>query len=160
MFTKAGLLELHAETHERLDLLLQHIDAVPDELTRKVIPGFGHQTIWRQLVHILTCEEGWVHDLQYKSFTGWGEQECPTMASLLAAKKRIREQTRRYLNELTDAQLNATLVKRPADWGGELRSPAFIILHIITHAFHHKGQLVAMLRSVGHPAPDTDLQQV
>lgn len=42
----------------------------------------------------------------------------------------------------------------------QLRSPAFILLHVITHAFHHKGQVVAMLRILGYPAPDTDLQQV
>jgi len=34
------------------------------------------------------------------------------------------------------------------------------VLHVITHAFHHKGQIVAMLRILGYPAPDTDLQQV
>jgi uncharacterized damage-inducible protein DinB len=51
------------------------------------------------------------------------------------------------------------LTTRPVDWGGELRSPAFIVLHVITHAFHHKGQIVAMLRILGYPAPDTDLQQ-
>jgi uncharacterized damage-inducible protein DinB len=43
------------------------------------------------------------------------------------------------------------------DWGGELRSPGFILLHVITHAFHHKGQIVTMLRIVGYPAPDIDL---
>jgi uncharacterized damage-inducible protein DinB len=43
---------------------------------------------------------------------------------------------------------------------GELRSPAFIVLHVKTHTFHHKGQIVAMLRILGYPAPDTDLQQV
>jgi uncharacterized damage-inducible protein DinB len=35
-----------------------------------------------------------------------------------------------------------------------------ILLHVITHAFHHKGQIVAMLRILGYPAPDTDLQHV
>jgi uncharacterized damage-inducible protein DinB len=34
-----------------------------------------------------------------------------------------------------------------------------ILLHVITHTFHHKGQVVAMLRVLGHPAPDTDLQR-
>ena len=43
---------------------------------------------------------------------------------------------------------------------GELRSPVFIVLHVKTHTFHHKGQIVAMLRILGYPAPDTDLQQV
>jgi uncharacterized damage-inducible protein DinB len=42
---------------------------------------------------------------------------------------------------------------------GELKSPAFILLHVVTHTFHHKGQVVAMLRTLGYPAPDTDLQR-
>jgi uncharacterized damage-inducible protein DinB len=79
---------------------------------------------------------------------------------LLAAKDRIREATRAYVSDLMEEQLNTTLSQRPVDWGGELRSPGFILLHVITHAFHHKGQIVAMLRIFGYPAPDTDLQQV
>jgi uncharacterized damage-inducible protein DinB len=160
MFSKAGIIELHAVTHERLDLLLRHVATVPDGLHHKLIPGFGHPSIWKQLVHILTCEEGWVHDLQNKVFRGWIEEDCRTMAALLANKDRIREATRTYVSGLAEEQLNTTLAKRPADWGGELRSPAFILLHVITHAFHHKGQVVAMLRILGHPAPDTDLQPV
>jgi len=160
VFSKDGILELHAATHERLDLLLRHVATVPGELSHKPIAGFGHASIWKQLVHILTCEEGWVHDLQNKDFAGWYEDDCPTMALLLAAKERMRQATRTYVVALTEEQLNTTLATRPVDWGGELRSPAFILLHVITHAFHHKGQVVAMLRILGYPAPDTDLQQV
>jgi uncharacterized damage-inducible protein DinB len=160
MFTKAGITELHGAMHQLLDLLLRHVATVPDDLQHNPIPGFGHSSIWKQLVHILTCEEGWVHDLQDKTFACWREEDCPTMTALLAAKARISEATRTYLNHLSEEQLNTTLPKRPVDWGGELRSPAFILLHVITHAFHHKGQVVAMLRILGYPAPDTDLQQV
>lgn len=160
MFNKAGTIELHTATHERLDLLLQHVATVPDQLRFKPVSGFGHPSIWKQLVHILTCEEGWVHDLQNKTFAGWHEEDCSTMTDLLAAKERIRKATQIYLGNLTEEQLNTTLTERPVDWGGDLRSPAFILMHVITHAFHHKGQVVAMLRIHGYPAPDTDLQQV
>ena len=160
MFTKSGIIELHATMHERLDTLLSHVATVPDDLRHKQISGFGHPSIWKQLVHILTCEEGWIHNLQNKAFAGWQEKDCPTMADLLVAKERIREATRIYVVDLTEEQLNTTLAKRPMDWGGELRSPAFILQHVITHAFHHKGQVVAMLRILGYPAPDTDLQAV
>jgi uncharacterized damage-inducible protein DinB len=159
VFTKAGIIELHTAMHERLDLLLRHLATVPEGLLQKPISGFGHPSIWKQLVHILTCEEGWVHDLQNQPFVGWHEEDCPTIAALRTAKARIREATRTYLS-VNEAQLNTTLTQRPVDWGGELRSPAFILLHVITHAFHHKGQVVAMLRIIGYPAPDTDLQQV
>jgi hypothetical protein len=93
MFTKTGIIDLHTATHERLSLLLSHIATVPDDLCHKPISGFGHASIWKQLVHILTCEEGWVHDLQNKTFPGWHEEDCPTMAVWLAAKDRIREAT-------------------------------------------------------------------
>ena len=159
MFTKSGILELHSAMHESLDILLQHVETVPAHLLREPLAGFGLPTIWKQLTHILTVEEGWVHDLQDKSFAGWGEEDCPTIIALLAAKSRLRDATRVYVESLSEEQLNATLAKRPEEWFGELRSPAFILLHLITHAFHHKGQVVAMLRTLGHPAPDTDLQR-
>jgi uncharacterized damage-inducible protein DinB len=160
MFTKSGIIELHATMHERLDLLLSHVATVPDSLCRKQISGFGFPSIWKQLVHILNCEEFWIHSLQNKAFTDWHEEDFPTMPVMLATKDRIRKATRIYVDDLTEDQLNTTLARRPVDWGGELRSPAFILLHVITHAFHHKGQIVAMLRIVGYPAPDTDLQSI
>ena len=159
MFTKSGILELHSATHESLDILLRHVGTVPVNLLREPLAGFGLSTVWKQLIHILTVEEGWVHQLQDARFAGWGEEDCPTMTALLAAKICLRDATRIYIESLSEAQLNATLAKRPEAWFGELRSPAFILLHVITHTFHHKGQVVAMLRTLGHPAPDTDLQR-
>ena len=160
MFTKSGILELHGLMHDRLNLLVNHIATVPDELLHKLVSGFGHQSVWTQLIHVLNCEEGWIHDLQHQSFVAWTEDNCPTVGALRAAEKRIRAETQTYVSTLTEEQLNTTLASRPAGWAGELRGPAFILLHIITHAFHHKGQIVAMLRILGYPAPDTDLQQV
>jgi len=160
MFNKAGIRELHGLMHERVDFLLRHVATVPDHLLREPVSGFGHPSVWKQLLHILSCEEGWVHDLQHKAFAGWREEDVATMPALQGTKGRIREATRVYLDGLSEAELNTTLAKPPQDWGGELRSPAFILLHVITHAFHHKGQIVAMLRILGYPAPDTDLQAV
>jgi len=36
-------------------------------------------------------------------------------------------------------------------------TPAHVIHHVLTHAFHHKGQIVSMCRMLGYPAPETDL---
>lgn len=159
MFSKTGITQLHSATHESLDILLAHLATVPGQLFRQSLPGFGFPTVWRQLVHILTVEEGWIHDLQFKPFAGWFEEDCPTMDALRAAKERVRNDTRTYLEARSESQLNSTLLSRPEGWSGELRSPAFILLHVITHTFHHKGQVVAMLRTLGYPAPDTDLQR-
>lgn len=85
--------------------------------------------------------KGWVHDLQNKSFAGWCGEDCTTMAALQAAKERARRATRTCMENLTEEQLNATLLERPAGWAGELRSPAFILPHVIFTHFTTKAKL-------------------
>jgi uncharacterized damage-inducible protein DinB len=140
MFTKDGLRDLHGRMHESLDILLAHIALVPGERLREPLAGFGIATVWKQLVHIVEGEEFWVCDLRDKARLPWGAKDCATMEVLLAEKERVRLVTRAYLDSLSDAELNTTLAKRPRDWVGELKSPAFILLHVVTHAFHHKGR--------------------
>ena len=161
MFTRDGIRALHGWTHESLDVLLRHVSSVPDGVLHNPIAGFGVPTIWKQLVHILEVEEAWVCDLQDKPWIHWREREpdCATMQDLLHAKERVRRVTQTYLHSLTDTLLNTTLTHRPKEWVGPLKSPAFILHHIVTHTFHHKGQVVAMLRTLGYPAPDTDIQR-
>jgi uncharacterized damage-inducible protein DinB len=50
-------------------------------------------------------------------------------------------------------------MQNPKRWFGLRRSSAFILLRVVTHGFHHKGQIVAMLRLLGCPAPDTDMER-
>jgi uncharacterized damage-inducible protein DinB len=159
MFTKDGISELHKLTHESLDILLQRASSVSMECLWQTLAGFGHPTVWEQLIHILEVEESWVCDLQNRSFARWREENCRTMETLLQARERVRNATRAYVDTLSETQLNTRLTERPTKWFGELKSPAFILLHVITHTFHHKGQVVAMLRMLGYPAPDTDLQR-
>lgn len=32
-----------------------------------------------------------------------------------------------------------------------------VFTHVITHEFHHKGQMMMLLRQLGHPPPDADI---
>lgn len=36
-------------------------------------------------------------------------------------------------------------------------TPLWVFTHMVTHEFHHKGQVVVLGRLHGYPAPDTDL---
>jgi len=158
MFTKDGISALHGWAHESLDVLLRHIASVPTGVLHNPIAGFGFPTIWKQLVHILEVEEGWVCDLQDKPWVHWRAQDCDTLQDLVEAKERVRCATQTYLHSLTDSQLNSELTQRPKEWA-RVRTRAFILHHVVTHTFHHKGQVVAMLRTHGYPAPDTDIQR-
>ena len=61
------------------------------------------------------------------------------------------------MSALNEQQLNANAELRFSEEDAAFRTPALVMHHVLTHAFHHKGQIVAMCRMLGHPAPDTDL---
>jgi uncharacterized damage-inducible protein DinB len=157
-FTKEGIRELHGAMHGSLDVVLDHAGGLPMEALRKEIAGFGYGSVVKQLAHILSTESGWVSRLQSESARLLAAESFASLEDLRSAKKTVMGSTLGYLDSLTDPQLN-TEIAQPAEWVGPLRTPAFILLHIVTHAFHHKGQIVAMLRLLGHPAPDTDMQR-
>jgi uncharacterized damage-inducible protein DinB len=146
-------------THERLDLLLSHAALLSEERFVAEISGFGVVSIRDQFSHIIQCEQGWVHALQDIPWTPWPREDSATLDHVRRAKQHKMTETITYLDQLSDIELSTELVRRPKDWLGPLRSPGFILHHVITHAFHHKGQIVAMFRLLGHPAPDTDLQR-
>jgi uncharacterized damage-inducible protein DinB len=158
MFNRDGIRELHGVTHDRLDLLLDHVAQLPPADFVRELPGFGFASVRDQLAHLLGAEDRWVHRLQHLPLPRWEATDYPTAESLRPVKERVKAATIAYLGRLPDSELNTTLATRPSDWHGILRSPAFILHHVITHAYHHKGQVVAMCRLLGHPAPDTDLQ--
>jgi len=157
MVTRASIAELHAGMHECLDLILELAAGVPHDLLAKELPGFGHATVLKQITHVLETEAGWIRRLQSLTFEPL--EVGLTVDELRQAKQRVMAATRAYLNSTSEADLNAELTEEPQEWVGPLRAPVFILMHIVTHSFHHKGQMVAMLRLLGYPAPDTDLQR-
>jgi len=150
---------LHGWTHERVELLIEHANTLTATEFVQELPGFGYSSVRDQLMHMLGAEERWVLRLQNLPIEAWPAADYATVDPFRRARSRVMRATVAYLEALPEADLNRPLSRRPAAWIGELRSPAFILHHVLTHAFHHKGQVVAMCRLLGHPAPDTDLQQ-
>lgn len=159
MFTRAGIRALHAWTHECLDLLIDHAGAMPVEAFTRELEGFARPSVRDQLVHVLACEAAWVSGLRGTAIRRLTSAEYPTPASLVPAKRSVMADTLDYVASLDEARLSHTIENPPPEWIGPPRSPAFILHHVLTHAFHHKGQIVAMFRILGYPAPDTDLQR-
>lgn len=158
LFSRAGLLMLHERTHEQLALILRHVGTMPVDAFTREVTGFGFACLRDQLVHIVHCEQGWMHRVQDRLWTRRPREEFRTADTVEAARQQVAQETRELLERLSEEQLNARLAAQPSEWGGTLRSPAFILLHTITHTYHHKGQVAAMCRLLGAPAPESDLQ--
>lgn len=159
MFSRDGILKFHGWTHASLGVVLDHLSTIPDSDYARELPHFGFPTLRAQVIHIFNCEGFWIHTLQGTRFIDRNPVEYPAVAGARLLQDEVRGWTHAYLSELTDQQLNANTELRFPDGDMAIRTPALVIHHILTHAFHHKGQIVAMCRALGHPAADTDLNR-
>lgn len=160
MFTLAGIRKFHSWTHASLTLLFDHLATLPGPADyARELPGFGYSSIRAQVVHLLGCEIRWVNRLRNIPNELWDDAQWPAIAHARELQSEAQARTLEYLSGLTDDQLNASTTLHFPDGDTAVRTPALILHHVLTHAFHHKGQIVAMCRILGHPAPDTDLNQ-
>ena len=159
MFTLDGVRKFHGWTHASLNLVLDHLSSMPSNDYGTELSGFGFRTLREQAIHIFNCEGFWIHTLQGLRFVNRKPEECPAVADARLLQREVIQRTDAYLSNLTDQQLNADLELHFSDGDLAVRTPALVLHHVLTHAFHHKGQIVAMCRALGYPANDTDLNQ-
>jgi uncharacterized damage-inducible protein DinB len=150
---------LHACLHESLGIVFDHLATVPPELWTKQLDGFGQPTLRDQVAHMLGAESRWIRRLQSLPLETRDAALLTSVEAIRNFQTEVKAATITYLDALPESKLYSPLERYPETWIGPPRSPAYILLHVITHGFHHKGQLVAMLRLLGHPAPDTDIQR-
>ena len=156
MFTVEGIRKFHGWTHASLAIVLDHLATFDGDYTRE-LSGFGFCTLREQVIHIFNCEGLWIHSLQALPYTDRAPAQWPDIAAARLLEQEVSRQTLAYLSSLSDRQLNTGTTLRFPDGSTAVRTPALILHHVFTHAFHHKGQIAAMCRQLGHPVGDTDL---
>ncbi len=156
MFTQQALLRYHELAYEGLDKLHAHVAGMPAELHNRAVPGFGVDTLIKQLSHLSQTEHFSVMSATGASVEDFDFEPLDSLSALGAYRQQVRSYTRNYIMSRTAEQLNVPLA---ITMFGHTFSgvPAEMILHVMTHAYHHKGQAVAMCRLLGHPAPQTDM---
>jgi uncharacterized damage-inducible protein DinB len=159
VFTVDGVRKFHGWTHTSRNLVLDHLSTIPTNDYVTELSGFGFRTLREQTIHIFSCEGFWIRTLQGFLYVDRTPQDCPFLADVRLLQKEVRQATHAYLSTLTNQQLNADTELHFSDGDIAVRTPALVLDHVLTHAFHHKGQIVAMCGVLGHPASDTDLNQ-
>lgn len=159
MFTLDGMRKFHGWTHQSLTMVFDHLAPLPPADYKRELPNFGYASLHAQVVHLLGCEDRWVRRLRNLPGDSGDPARWPTVADARTLQSEVTRQTLDYLSGLTQPQLNTNTSLRFPDGDTAVSTPALVLHHVLTHAFHHKGQIVAMCRALGHPAPDTDLNQ-
>ncbi|MBP0726853.1 DinB family protein [Bacillus sp. RG28] len=133
----------------------------PNDFTRQ--NGFAWQSVRDSLVHIADCYYAWLGSFVLlkttKPITPKEELDHFNLEKIKIRFEQVdsfvAEVFERYGNQLNE-QIERNIPWRAAP---EMMSitPGKLLTHTITHEFHHKGQIVAMLRQMGYEPPNTDV---
>ena len=137
--------------------VLGWLETLPPGVFTAQNDGFAYGSLSAIQAHVADCYLWWVGTV------GLGSAEKPEIEAndvqaLRSAFDRVDATVLQALDTFTD--LDAPFVwTSPSGWTHTL-TQRWLILHPITHEFHHKGQVLALARAIGYPHPgnpDTDL---
>lgn len=139
--------------------LFAYLDALPPGVYSHEVAGFPWGGSMRNLhVHVADCYVYWLaHVGLQQSRRDLCPAHHPDVASVRAAFAAVDTLVEQFLARCAD-RLDEPL-RRIVPWheGDLVVTPRWLLLHPITHEFHHKGQLVLIGRQLGYPPPETDL---
>ncbi|WP_243740018.1 DinB family protein [Aureibacillus halotolerans] len=133
-------------------------ELVQDEEYRQELNGFGWASIRDLHVHVAECYQNWLAVFGLKeAMTIVTPEDVENVNDMRRVFSTIDSLVARFLEEF-DGQ-NETHICGKVPWQKEEESLSVLWLytHTTTHEFHHKGQIVSMIRQLGYTPIDTDL---
>lgn len=138
--------------------VLNWLEALPSDVFNAERDDFAYGSLNRIFSHIADCYMVWLRRGGIGGEFEWVKVE--DAQGLRAAFDRVDALADQALR--TFERWDEPFVHTYPDGWEDTLTQRWLILHPITHEFHHKGQALALARVLGHPhpgSPDTDLVQ-
>ena len=143
-------------TRRTRDKVLDWLGTLPPDVFTEQHDGFAHGSLSRIQSHVATTYLWWVGAVGLE--TGEVEVQADDVAALRQAFADVDAVVSKALDTFTN--LDAPFIWTSPAGNDITLSKRWLILHPITHEFHHKGQALALARALGYPHPgnpNTDL---
>ncbi|MBL0742399.1 DinB family protein [Chryseolinea lacunae] len=132
-------------------------DVSPNDFVA-TLESFGHGSMRHLLVHVANVYLYWIgHNTLQRNVAFFKPEEANTMQDVEVLYRQVDRLVEDCFNAFDNnwsAPLHITL-NRPEK---EINTtPLAILTHVLTHEFHHKGQVLSMSRHLGYTPVDTDL---
>ena len=119
--------------------------------------GTADKSVLGTLLHVYGADVGWIERMYGNSPRTRPYPDDASLAWLQAEWPRIWERWKVYVAGLTDGGAEAEVAYTSMK-GDAFRSPAWqIVMHVVNHGTHHRGQAAGFLRSLGKTPPVLDL---
>jgi uncharacterized damage-inducible protein DinB len=149
----ADVAELYRWVRRTREGLFGYAAGVPLPALRRKHPAF-RDSMLGLLAHVAECYLHWTGGV------GLG-LEVVELERPVTALDDVRALFRRVDDVVEEAMEGPGGLDRTATWRDRRLPLRWLLLHPITHEFHHKGQVTSLGRILGHPVPEgTDLDLV
>ena len=115
------------------------------------------RTILGTLVHVFAADRIWLARVNHAANQPFLTDADRSLAVLQTEWPAVLDRWREFASKLTDATARENLDYKDTR-GNPYRQPLWqIILHVVNHGTHHRGQVSGFLRTLGHTPPPLDL---
>jgi uncharacterized damage-inducible protein DinB len=145
--------------HHRRDSrkrLLEFLSTLSEADFVRPLPEAGMKSVRDLIVHTVDASGFWINLIRNRPHVPMDPADFPTPRSIVPAADEIAD---RIHDALTGADREWFGRETTVSHGGESWQvvPMMAVMHMLTHEYHHKGQIVMLARMLGYRPPDTDL---
>ncbi|QXV64043.1 DinB family protein [Mucilaginibacter sp. 21P] len=151
------LVEQYRLVRSSREALFNYTESIAVGDLNRQLPSFNNESMSSILAHVATTYLSWlVTFAQQQEVDYFNFEDCKDITVTRATFGHVDGVVTGFLESFKQSlNLSLTLEKRQ---GVILNlSPLELFTHVITHEFHHKGQLVNMSRQLGYIPVDTDV---
>ncbi|MBD3163125.1 MAG: hypothetical protein GF328_13565 [Candidatus Latescibacteria bacterium] len=135
--------------------LFEFLLDVPDEDFVRAVAGANGRSLRDLLVHLVDASGFWISLIQDRPHTALDPADFATVESVIPVADESADRIDHVLRDADPDWFSREMAVTP---GGipQRVVPAQAFVHLLTHEFHHKGQIVLLARMLGHEPPETD----
>jgi uncharacterized damage-inducible protein DinB len=122
------------------------------------VPAFPRKSMRDLQVHTANVYIHWIGRFAMENTQPYLEEK--KIGSAAAMRKQFEQVDRlvdRFIQQYSEQWQDPFTKPVPGEEQSLTTTPLAVFTHVITHEFHHKGQLMTMARLLGYTPPDTDV---
>jgi uncharacterized damage-inducible protein DinB len=127
----------------------------PEELTRDFQTADG--SVLRTLAHVFAADRVWLARLTQAPISEFISEADYSLAVLQNDWPALLDRWRQWAAGLTDESAQAIVAYKDMKGNPYSRPLWQLVLHVVNHGTHHRGQVSGFLRVLGHTPPPLDL---
>jgi uncharacterized damage-inducible protein DinB len=139
------------------EAVFTHLETLGPEDLLKPVASFNNESIGSLMIHTADTYTAWlVNFARQENRASFTPDNYKHLSGIRGTFEQVDLIVNDFLHHFTDT-LSAPLTLPKKD-GVELTlTPLQLFTHVITHEFHHKGQIMNMSRQLGYIPVDTDV---